>query len=160
MRRVSGDDIELVCVDTWLGAREFWTWRLDPTISAESKEKRDLHLVNGYPSVYYTFLGNMKQLGLHDIVTPLPLPSNTAAQVLGDLGAVFDFIYVDASHEYEDVKADIRAYWKLLRKGGVMCGDDYCDFWSGVKRAVDEHVVETGLTADVDLDTTTWAVKK
>ena len=37
----------------------------------------------------------------------------------------FDFIYVDARHDYKGVWEDIVAYWPKLRVGGVMAGHDY-----------------------------------
>lgn len=37
----------------------------------------------------------------------------------------FDFIYVDARHDYKGVMLDIRLWWPKLRHGGVMAGDDY-----------------------------------
>jgi hypothetical protein len=55
----------------------------------------------------------------------------------------FDWIYVDASHFYDDVKVDIQAFWPKLKRGGYMAGDDYGrrGIWEhGVTRAVDEFV--------------------
>lgn len=55
----------------------------------------------------------------------------------------FDWIYVDASHFYDDVKVDIQAFWPKLKCGGYMAGDDYDrrGIWEhGVTRAVDEFV--------------------
>lgn len=62
----------------------------------------------------------------------------------------FDWLYIDGSHEYEDVKADLNCYHELLRPGGVMAFDDYNtsvnDRWHypGVKYAVDEFLQEQG----------------
>ena len=35
------------------------------------------------------------------------------------------FVYLDASHSYEDVLADCKAWWPLVEQGGLLCGDDY-----------------------------------
>lgn len=37
----------------------------------------------------------------------------------------FDWIYIDALHNYESVKADLNAWYPKLRKGGLLSGDDY-----------------------------------
>lgn len=37
----------------------------------------------------------------------------------------YDFIYIDANHEYKYVKKDIELSWKLIKKGGILCGDDF-----------------------------------
>lgn len=50
----------------------------------------------------------------------------------------FDIVYIDASHEYEFVIEDIKNWIPKVKKGGVICGDDYVKGWPGVIRAVDE----------------------
>ena len=45
----SNKKIKFDCVDTWLGAVEFWDQFADTP-------ERDLMLVNGYPQIYYQFL--------------------------------------------------------------------------------------------------------
>lgn len=62
--------------------------------------------------------------------------SEDAARVIeGD----FDFIFVDATHTYHEVKADIERWWPRVRSGGVMALHDvgHRDF-PGVQQAVDE----------------------
>jgi hypothetical protein len=119
----------LYAIDTWLGALEF--------IGA-SDMKRDLQLKDGYPQVYYSFLQNMRDLGLEDRITVIPNTSRIAAQYLSRQHKVFDCIYLDGSHEYEDVRDDIQSYLPLVRAGGLLFGDDYADEWKGVQRAVHE----------------------
>jgi hypothetical protein len=54
-----------------------------------------------------------------------------------------DFVYIDASHAYENVKNDIQMWSKKVHKGGIVAGDDYYVFKSGndgVVKAVDEWI--------------------
>lgn len=37
-----------------------------------------------------------------------------------------DFVFIDASHDYESVREDIEAWRYHIRPGGVLAGDDYC----------------------------------
>lgn len=37
----------------------------------------------------------------------------------------FDWVYLDATHYYEGVMADLRAIWPKLKKTGILFGDDY-----------------------------------
>jgi glycosyltransferase involved in cell wall biosynthesis len=48
-----------------------------------------------------------------------------------------DMIFIDGSHEYEDVLADIKAWLPKAKK--IICGHDYTNH-PGVKRAVDELI--------------------
>lgn len=50
----------------------------------------------------------------------------------------FDIVYIDASHDYSSVIQDIQAWLPKVKKGGIICGDDYIDGWPGVVQAVNE----------------------
>lgn len=59
--------------------------------------------------------------------------------------AYFDWIYIDANHTYDAVRADLRAFHPKVKHNGFITGDNYGDrpdwWWKdGVKRAVDEFV--------------------
>ena len=146
-------DATIVTVDTWLGAPEFWTWGIDdPTRGAS------MGFENGFPRVFYTFTKNVKSCGLADRICPLPLSSVQAAEVLRFHGVRADIVYLDAAHEYEQVAADIEAYWPLLKAGGAMFGDDYSPEWAGVVRAVDEHAARLGL--ELKVEGVVWSLRK
>lgn len=57
-----------------------------------------------------------------------------------------DFVYIDANHDYEHVKEDIKEWSKKVRKGGIISGHDYINGSNGVaygvKQAVNEWTVE------------------
>jgi predicted O-methyltransferase YrrM len=133
-------DAEICCVDTWLGALEFWLWSHD-----DADRYQSLKMVHGFPTVYYTFLRNVAAHGATNFITPFPTTSAIAARFFEHHKILFDLIYIDGSHDYPDVSADIRAYWRLTRPGGVLFGDDYANItWEGVTRAVDEFAAELG----------------
>ena len=50
----------------------------------------------------------------------------------------FDFVYIDADHQYQSVKDDINAWYEKVKPGGWMYFHDYD---SDVKRAVQEFFV-------------------
>ena len=69
----------------------------------------------------------------------LVMSSLDAARLFPD--DYFDFIYIDADHDYTAVKADLLAWWPKLRRGGLFCGHDYHMYGqinTDVKKAVDE----------------------
>lgn len=134
-------ETNIICIDTWLGAPEFWTTE---GIRDETRGK-SLKLNHGYPSVFYTFLNNIKLSGHENKICPFPISSIQGAEVLKKYNIKADIIYIDASHEYDQVIQDIKAYWEILNDGGVMFGDDYINSWEGVKQAVNEFVKENNL---------------
>lgn len=50
----------------------------------------------------------------------------------------FDFIFVDASHEYDDVKSDTLKSLEMLKDGGMIVWDDYSPGYPGVYRWLNE----------------------
>lgn len=65
-----------------------------------------------------------------------------------------DLVFIDADHSYAGVKADILNWLPKVRVGGMICGHDYSDEFSGVVMAVDE------LLGRVEkYDDTVWAFR-
>jgi SAM-dependent methyltransferase len=60
----------------------------------------------------------------------------------------FDWVYLDTSHSYRDTRDELRNIWPKLKPGGMLLGDDYhqgAELHSGLRKAVDEFVEETGI---------------
>lgn len=56
-----------------------------------------------------------------------------------------DFIYVDGDHTYDSVLSDLRLGYRVLKTGGLLCGDDYWlgGWWGdGVVRALHQAASE------------------
>jgi len=76
-----------------------------------------------------------------------------------------DFVFVDADHYYESVKADVEAWWPKVRKDGILAGHDYNGQgdrrkgW-GVKRATDEFIGALGLKVNVEPGLVWWVKKE
>lgn len=54
-----------------------------------------------------------------------------------------DCVFVDGDHSYEAVCKDLRFWWKKVKDGGMMLGDDY--WMHDVQRAVHEFAEENDL---------------
>lgn len=116
----------IFCVDTWLGSEEHWIRHQD-----------DLNLIDGYPSLFYQFLSNVKHKKNDDTIVPVPVPSTVAADFFIEKDIDADLVYIDASHKQEHVLADLHSYWPLVKTGGIMFGDDFNPArWPEVNRAV------------------------
>lgn len=125
LKRFGHRDTLILCVDTWLGSVEHWE---NPEFFGQLKLK------NGYPAFYYEFLSNVVKYGFEETILPLPMTSTIAAKFLKSKGIQADLIYIDGSHDFEDVALDLAHYWRLLRPGGVLFGDDFG--MPGVEKAV------------------------
>jgi glycosyltransferase involved in cell wall biosynthesis len=112
----SNKDIKFDCVDTWKGSIEHTAY----DVITEEK-------------LYDVFLSNIEPV--KQVVNPIRMTSVEASKLYEDNS--LDFVFIDASHEYEDVKADILAWLPKVKIGGILAGHDY-DTFEGVNRAVDE----------------------
>ena len=130
---------EILCIDTWLGSSEHW-------LAGESNLDwwESLKIKNGLPRLYETFLNNVIANQCEKYITPLPITSEAAFQILKSLSVTAPMIYIDAGHQYESVLRDLEMYWQLLEDGGVMILDDYIA-WDGVTRAINTFAVKYNL---------------
>ena len=111
----------VTAVDTWAGSDE--------------EQHRKLLEGHGPDWLLEEFQRNME--GLENVYA-VRRPSLDAAVSFAVACSQFDMIFVDASHDYENVKADILAWAPLLKEGGLLCGHDFHNGAPGVMRAVDE----------------------
>jgi SAM-dependent methyltransferase len=112
----SNKNIKFDCVDTWKGSIEHTTY----DVITEEK-------------LYDVFLSNIEPV--KHTINPIRMTSIDASKLYEDDS--LDFVFIDASHEYEDVKADILAWLPKVKIGGILAGHDY-DTFEGVNRAVNE----------------------
>lgn len=150
-----GLDTKIVCVDTWLGSRDF--------IGKKFPGDRSKLVCNGMPNAYRYFLANIKREDLQDVVIPLPQTSSNALRFLSEEGIKFDMIYVDGSNQYEDIISDIDLSWNVLANEGVIFGDDYLNFsYPQINAAVNSFVYKNRIRDQfsVDSDNNFWSIKK
>jgi predicted O-methyltransferase YrrM len=126
-------------IDTWIGSPQHWYGH------EQFDFLESLKLVHGFPSLYYTFLANVFDSNVDDVIIPMPSTSESAYHLLMLEEVKFDMIHIDAAHEYDPVKRDIEDYWKLLDDGGVMVCDDYSIGWPGVYQAINEFVEKNNI---------------
>jgi predicted O-methyltransferase YrrM len=86
------------------------------------------------------FLKNMQPV--RDVASIQCIQGDSAAAANNFVDGSLEFVFIDANHEYEPIKADIKAWLPKVRKGGVLAGHDYgSDSYRphpGVSKAVHE----------------------
>lgn len=98
----SGKKIDFYCVDTFEGSAEHQN---NPELS---------HLYN-------IFKDNMKPV--EGYYQDMKMTSMEAVQKFENES--IDFVFIDGSHEYEDIKDDIISWLPKVKRGGVLAGHDY-----------------------------------
>jgi len=96
----------LFCVDWWRGSEGV------PEL-LKAAEAND---------IFSYFQTNIRNAGLVDVVLPLKMRSEQAALILKD--GIFDLIYIDGCHLYQEVKKDIALYQGKVKSPGILCGHD------------------------------------
>jgi len=79
--------------------------------------------------------------------SPVKIHRCTSNYFFSNFNEKVDWIYVDGSHEYKQVKKDLENCLKILNPNGKIFGDDYLRK-PGVKQAVDEFVKENNFKLD------------
>lgn len=142
---------KVFCADTWLGGIDHELNQENPT----SVLKRE----RGYPLLYQQFLFNVAKAGLQNNIVPVVQTSVNAARLLRTHGITAELIYIDGSHEAMDPFWDILAYWPLLKKGGIMFGDDWG--FPDVKASVFRFLCEAKLWERFEIvDGNFWIIRK
>lgn len=118
----------LTCVDTWAGELD------DDGGSLGGKS----------PVMLLSCARAMVEAGVGAIVRLIPAMTADAALAWSE---PIDFLYVDADHSYDGVRADLEAWVPHVIPGGLIVGDDYeHPRYPGVRAAWDEFERDTGVT--------------
>jgi hypothetical protein len=132
----SGKDIEFYCVDTWLGSKEH--------------QNNPLVFMN---ILHEEFLKNVNSV--RGVIHPIRNDSISASADFQD--GSLSLVFVDGSHDYESVKADLAAWFPKVASGGTFAGHDYGVGWPGVRTAVNEFAKEQHLT--ITTSKSSWIIR-
>lgn len=114
-----------------------------------SKKKVMIIAVDSWPEIYVneggrtffepftTFCSVIRMAELANMVQPIRGDS-AKSSALYKTGQ-FRFVFIDADHHYDSVKADIKAWYPKVMAGGVIAGHDYSGTYPGVVQAVNEE---------------------
>lgn len=117
-----GKPIKFYTVDHWLGSDGEEAHYLDPDRNSGG--------------LYSVFRSNIAPIAAY---VNIIRSDSVAATKLFDDDSI-DFLYVDASHTYEGVLGDLRAWYPKVKVGGLIAGDDWCF------EAAGEHSVRGAVT--------------
>jgi len=113
-------------------------------------------VIDPYPvwtNVFKNCEGNLHMLRI------MNEPSDTA---FPKLDRIYDFIFIDGDHSYEQTRRDILNSWRVIKKGGILFGHNYDNpnevesAHPGVYEAVNEIFPKDKINLETDV---TWWVQ-
>ena len=147
-----GLDTKILCIDTWLGSVEHW--RSDQCNSLNQYK----YFSDGISVMYDKFCQNVISHELQNYIIGLPNTTKNMYKILSWLKIVADIVYVDASHEYDDVFEDLTLYYEILNPGGFIFGDDVC--WPHVKSAAENFASSINKSIQFTPNNNLYYIKK
>jgi len=109
----------------------FIIFSVDPYTAYADKDEKEFsihELSKSIGKIYFYFLYNISLYSWKNNHIHLRKTSHEAKSFFSDNNFFFDFVYIDGSHYYKDIKKDTENYYDLIqiRKGyrGFFCGDD------------------------------------
>lgn len=146
--KVANRKLDLVCVDTFRG-------------SEEHKEYLEKNKITNFKSI---FEKNLVDRQNYSNVKVIEDTSANASKLF--YNETFDVIWIDAAHDYENVKLDINSWYPKLKKGGIMLGHDYPDpkdpngGFEELTKAVNEEVRDAKDFTDFGYFCGIWGARK
>ena len=86
----------------------------------------DIHtsIVNKFHGdIFQEFMDNVVLSDNLEHILPIKDTSLNASALFAP--ASVDFVMIDAGHSYNDVMADLHTWWRKVKPGGILAGDDY-----------------------------------
>jgi GR25 family glycosyltransferase involved in LPS biosynthesis len=144
--------IQFYCVDLWPD--------VGLVVAADNNfldmfNKTEVDIASQLPTtLYHTFINNLRQTKTINTVNIIREMSWNAASIFKDNSV--DFVYIDAGHEYYQIKNDIEAWYPKVKPGKVIAGHDYNGF-EGITKAVSELLPNAIVSEN---DNNSWFFRK
>lgn len=115
---ISNKNLSISCVDLFKITPDYGDGEMPWGENARAWEKN-----NGENALFEHFKKNIAKCPGNDILSIIRQNSWEASQNFKD--GSLDFIFIDASHSYENVKKDIESWFPKLKTGSIIAGHDY-----------------------------------
>lgn len=162
------NDVVFVEIGTWVGKSiaylatevknnnsKIKIYGIDNFIGTINNKLSDISKERFNGDFYDVFLQNMEDCDLKEYITPIRKPSLEAVKEFEDNS--IDFLFIDGDHSYNAVIKDINAWYRKVKRGGVMAGHDLPQ--RGVTQALNEFTKANNITYK-NVSKSCWIIRK
>ena len=135
-----GDDFKFTGIDLFSDSED--------VLKDEYKPKTTFS--NPLKTIYYNYIIRSDPYSIQSVKKLLNKFKSNVTIIKGNSNKVlkeidlnqFDYVFLDGGHKYETVKTDLENLTKIVNnKGTIICDDYNLSYAPGVKKAIDEHVL-------------------
>ena len=105
---------------------------------------------NPLKTIYYNYIIRLNPYSHQSVLKLLKkfekninIIKGNSNKILKEIQSKFDYVFLDGGHKYETVKNDLKNLTQVINNGGIILCDDYnLSYAPGVKKAIDDYVLE------------------
>ena len=113
--------------------------------------------LNPLKTIYYNYIIRLDPYSHQSVLKLLKKFENNiniikgnSNMILKEIPSKFDYVFLDGGHKYETVKNDLKNLIQVINDGGIILCDDYnLSYAPGVKKAIDDYVLEKKLNLKI-----------
>ena len=117
-----------------------------------------IHFSNPLKTIYYRYIVRLDPYNYQSVLKLLKkfkenvnIIKGNSNDVLKEIKTeVFDYVFLDGGHKYETVKNDLKNLIQVVNNNGTILCDDYnLSYAPGVKKAIDEYVLDNNFNLKI-----------
>ena len=105
---------------------------------------------NPLKTIYYNYIIRLNPYSHQSVLKLLKkfekninIIKGNSNKILKEIPIIFDYVFLDGGHKYETIKNDLKNLTQVINNGGIILCDDYnLSYAPGVKKAIDDYVLE------------------
>ena len=105
---------------------------------------------NPLKTIYYNYIIRLDPYSYQSVLKLLKkfekninIIKGNSNKILKEIQSKFDYVFLDGGHKYETIKNDLKNLTQVINNGGIILCDDYnLSYAPGVKKAIDDYVLE------------------
>ena len=105
---------------------------------------------NPLKTIYYNYIIRLNPYSHQSVLKLLKkfekninIIKGNSNKILKEIPIIFDYVFLDGGHKYETIKNDLKNLTQVINNDGIILCDDYnLSYAPGVKKAIDDYVLE------------------